>query len=369
MKPYSRRSFVKKAVQASAILALNPFKFVFAASQADSALPTWTSLVEIARWCPSVHNLQPHQLKIISETEADLYYDPTRLLPVGDPNAVFVTVALAIFVEHLSIAAGTSGAQVEISQVYQNISMDAKGSTLFARLKMSPSIEKEYIDQSWILKRRTSRLHYDGKKLLPSTLEKVRKETTKFGHEFFESSDQELIDFIIDLNQQTLFEDLESKSGREELHGLFRYTDEEAKEHKDGLWAKCMDFPGKLMKSVFTHHERWEKGPRKKLLGNYYQSSFKGTATLCWFGGEFGNTQDWLNAGKMLARNWLIMTGDGAYIHPFGSLITNAGAYQKINEKLPKVSGNKKIWLIFRAGYSKEPVRSYRLSTEEIILK
>ena len=46
----------------------------------------------------------------------------------------------------------------------------------------------------------------------------------------------------------------------------------------------------------------------------------------------------------------------------------NQGAYAQINEKLTQASGTKKIWMIFRAGYSKEPVRSFRLSTEEIIL-
>jgi hypothetical protein len=369
MNPYSRRTFVKKAVQASAILALNPFKFAFANTPTETTLPSWTSLVDVARWCPTIHNLQPHQLKIVSETEADLYYDPARLLPVGDPNAVFVTIALAMFVEHLSIAAGAFGAKVELTEVVQEVSTKATGSTLFARLKLSSRMEKESIDKSLILKRRTSRLHYDGKPLAAGTIQKIRQEAAHFQHEFFESSKKEFVDFVIDLNQQTLFEDLESKPGREELHRLFRYSKEEAEAHKDGLWAKCMDFPGKLMKSVFTHHERWEKGARKKLLGNYYQSSFNGTETVCWFGGAFENTEDWLNAGKMFARTWLRMTEDGAYIHPFGSLITNKGAYQRINETLEQASGNKKIWMIFRAGYSKEPVRSYRLSTNEIILK
>src|SRR5437868_13327553 len=129
-----------------------------------------------------------------------------------------------------------------------------------------------------------------------------------------------------------------------------------------------MCFPGKLMRSVFRHHEKWQHGIRKRLLATDYKKSFKGTQTICWLGGRFEDHSDWLNAGKTLSRTWLLLTRDGACIHPFGSLITNRQAYKKINEMFTQPGNGKKIWMIFRAGYSKEPARSYRLSTEEIII-
>jgi hypothetical protein len=70
----------------------------------------------------------------------------------------------------------------------------------------------------------------------------------------------------------------------------------------------------------------------------------------------------------MLARIWLLFTQEGIYIHPFGSLITNKKAYATINKLFSQAGHDKKLWLIFRAGYSKEPARSYRLSTNEIII-
>ncbi len=365
----SRRVFLKNSVKATFFIALlNPILQLFGSSTNESKLPSWKELVDYARWCPTVHNLQPQKLKIISEIEAELYYDPTRLLPVGDPNAIFVTVAMGIFIEHLSIAAGAYGMKVLITEVYAPIKTSATTQTLFAKLTLIPSLEKEELDRELITKRKTSRLHYDGTPIKQAALDSIKKEAEKFEHEFFSSSDKDLLDFVIDLNQQTLFEDLESKVDRDELNHLFRYTQKEAETYKDGLWAKCMGFSGSLMKSIFIHHERWEKGIRKTILKNYYTSSFKGTATICWFGGKFNNTTDWLMAGKMLARNWLLITKEGAYIHPFGSLITNVGAYKKINDKFSQPINDKQIWMIFRAGYSDEPTRSYRLSTDEIII-
>lgn len=348
---------------------MNPFRKLFASSGNEINLPPWKELVDYARWCPTVHNLQPHKLKIISESEADLYYDPTRLLPVGDPDCTFITIAMGIFIEHLSISASHYGAKVIIAEVFDPITTRAKSQTLFAKLKLVPALEKEEFSRELITKRRTSRMHYDGNGLRQDTLDKAKKQTALFQHEFFSSSDKELVDFTIDLNQQTLFEDLGSKANRDELYTLFRYTKEEAELKKDGLWAKCMGFSGWLLKSVFKHHEKWEHGLRKKMLGARYKASFKGTATICWIGGKFNNTDDWLNAGQMFARTWLLLTREGAYIHPFGSLITNASAYKRINERLTQPAGDGKIWMLFRAGYSDEPTRSFRLSTEEIIIQ
>jgi hypothetical protein len=370
MNDLSRRHFIRNTSTALFSVALfNPLGSLFVASKKENKLPSWTELVDYARWCPTVHNLQPHQIKIISDNEAELYYNPSRLIPVGDPESIFATVAMGIFIENLSIASAIYGQKVEIKQIINPIDVKSTSVTLFAKLKLVTSDEKEVLNRELILKRKTSRLHYNGKPLSDNLLDKMKNETESFNHEFFSTSDEDSINAIIQLNQETLFEDLESKPMRDELNQLFRYDKEEAEVKKDGLWAKCMGFSGSLMKSVFINHEKWTKGLRRSLLSHNYKNSFKGTSTVCWFGGDFNNAQDWTQAGRMFARNWLLLTQENAYLQPFGSLITNEEAYKKINQKFQQPASNKKIWMIFRAGYSNEPTRSFRLNTNEIIIK
>jgi hypothetical protein len=129
-----------------------------------------------------------------------------------------------------------------------------------------------------------------------------------------------------------------------------------------------MGFSGILMKSVFRNPEIWSHGLKKKVLANHYKASFAGTGTIGWFRGDFDSPNDWLLAGKVLARNWLLITREKAFIQPFGSLITNIGAYGKINKKFGMPVDGKKIWMLFRIGYSEEPVKSYRLNVNEIII-
>lgn len=366
----TRRRFLKNTAKAILVAVFfNPIRKLFAYGNNETILPSWSELIDFARWCPTVHNLQPHQIKIISETEAELYYNPLRLLPIGDPSSIFATVAMGIFHEHLSIAASPYGKKVEMTEVGSSIDTGMTKPTLFAKLKLIPSTEKEELNRELTKKRKTSRLCYNNKSLSQETLAKIKSETNKFQHEFFSTSNDEAVDFLVKLNQETLFEDINSKANCKELDHLFRYTKKEAKTKKDGLWAKCMCFPGWLVKSVLQHPEKWHTGLREKLLAKYYKAAFKGTSTICWFEGKFDNTNDWLKAGRMFARTWLLITKENAYIQPFGSLITNINAYKQIKEKLAHTKENNTLWMIFRAGYSKEPTRSFRLSTEEIIIK
>tara|TARA_B100001059_G_C17837503_1_gene589242 strand:+ start:1735 stop:2814 length:1080 start_codon:yes stop_codon:yes gene_type:complete len=347
-----------------------PFQQLWSLTKISSLTPpSWRELIEVARWAPTIHNLQPHQVKIISDNEAELFYNPERLLPVEDPGSIFTTIALGVFIEHLSIAASPFGYKVIIDRIHNPVSTQSTKTTLFATLKLISTQEKEELNKSLIFERRTSRTDYNGDSLNKNTIQRLEKEARKFGHDFFYSENKEIVDFVIKLNEEALFEDLTSKPTRDELDKLFRYSKKEAKNYKDGLWTRCMGFSGALTKSIFKNYKRWTKGFRKKLLKKYYMSTFKGTSTICWFTGQFNNSEDWIKCGRMFARNWLIMTDENAYIHPFGSLITNVNANNKIVSRLTNPDNSKKIWMIFRAGYSKIPTRSFRLSTNQIIIK
>jgi hypothetical protein len=367
MRKNYRRGFIKNITLAIFSLSfITPFKSIL--GSVKNLPPSWIELVDIAKWCPTVHNLQPQKLKIISSTEAHLFYDPKRLLPIGDPKSIFSTVAMGIFIEHLSIAAGYFGYQVNLTEVSNDISAKKSENTLFAKLQLSERTTKEAIESSLIAKRRTSRSNYDGTPVSASLLNTLKNESVNFNNEFFHTSDKQFIELIKEINQEALFDDLNNNPIREELDNLFRYSKKEAALKKDGLWARCMGFSGVLLKSIFKSHEKWTKGISKILLKETYISSFKGTSSVGWFGGDFKNTNDYLNCGRMMARCWLLITKQGAYIHPFGSLITNERANKKINTTFKQPTQEKEIWMIFRLGYSKTPTRSYRLATKKYLI-
>jgi Nitroreductase family len=69
----------------------------------------WRELLDDARWAPSPHNTQPWRLRVIAEREAELLYDPARLLPNTDADGRFMTATFGIFVEAIVVAAAARG--------------------------------------------------------------------------------------------------------------------------------------------------------------------------------------------------------------------------------------------------------------------
>ena len=166
--------------------------------------PSWHELVEWARWAPSVHNLQPHRIKVISEDKALLCYDPEFLLPVGDPKSEFSTAVMGVFSESLSIAAAPHGYKVEMSAILKPISTEYKDVQPFAELHLVPSFSKEPLTPELLLKRRTSRIDYDGEPLSSSTIESCAAIVSKLGGTLFYTHDPEKVDMLVKINQAAL---------------------------------------------------------------------------------------------------------------------------------------------------------------------
>lgn len=95
----------------------------------------------------------------------------------------------------------------------------------------------------------------------------------------------------------------------------------------------------------------------------------KGTKTVAWIEGPFKDFDDLINAGYAFNRMWLKMAEQNVYLHPFGSVITNPNAHEKLIEKFTFKHDKDMMWLLLRIGFSELPPRSLRLETEEIILK
>lgn len=370
MKTMLRRNFIKNG-SAMVMGFLIPLPKLFADKHKDNEdAEVWTELIEYARWSPSPHNVQPWRLKVLSKTKAELYYDTSRLLVYTDPTSCFTIIGLGMFITCLDIAAAPLGYRVIAQhEPEERLSYTKSGLQLFATLDLVQKMDQIRIDRELIRKRKTSRLHYEKKKIAPHILESLSSVASENGMIFSHSADKQMVDFVLNLNKETLFYDLDEDLSRKELSKWIRTTEAEAQEKKDGLWSFCMRFPGKLMHDFFFHHERFKSAWKRKIIGDIYKKSMKGTAHIAWITGKFETRHDWLNAGNMLQKLWLEMTKYNVYLHPFGSVVTNPSAHQKFKNKI-KLNDDKdnQLWLLLRMGYSDEPPRSYRLHITDILI-
>ncbi|RSK46997.1 hypothetical protein [Hymenobacter rigui] len=338
--------------------------------QQPTAEKVWLELLEYARWCPSPHNTQPWKLQPLSVTQAAFYYDPTRLLPHTDTNSAFMTVALGMFLECLRVAAAPRGLALRVEHEPEpQLQFTGTVPRLFATLYLEPASAGAVATpgRELLRQRCTSRLPYSGRPVAAAHLQALTEQAAAQGHSFQHSSEPGFVEFVLDLNRQTLFSDLDDAGTRQEIARWIRTTDAEAQERQDGLWNRCMHFPGRLMRNFFTHHERFRAAWKRRILGQVYVHSMHGTSTVAWLQGPFGNRAEWLAAGTLLQQLWLHMTQQGLYLHPFGSVVTNPEAHARFLARARPESGQP-LWLLLRLGYSAEPPRSLRLPASALLL-
>jgi hypothetical protein len=330
----------------------------------------WDALAEYARWTPSPHNVQPWQLRVRSETEADLLYVPARLLPAEDPLGRFLMVALGIFIENLAVAARARGFDVE-PEYAEVAALDSEAAelALFARLRLVPTPAREDFDPELIVARRTSRVAYDGRPVAPEMLAELADLCSAYGNTFFSSSDPALVSWVLALNRDTLFEDMTNAKTRREVGSWLRFSEREAGRKRDGFSPSCLGFPGWLLYVFFHYRGLFELPGLRQAVRRLYFRTMRGTSTIAWFAGPFDAPQDWTRSGRMLARLWLTLTREGLYLHPFGSTITNESAHEHLRARLGHNPAQGTLWFVMRVGASAEPPRSARLPRESILVR
>lgn len=332
----------------------------------------WREAAAYARWTPSPHNIQPWRLRLVSEESAELYFDPRRGLPNTDPNTAFMTMSMVMYAEYLSVAFAARGFRVSAEYVEKSLDYSASHPVLFARLTRHAAPDLDHLagirDRDLLLRRKTSRLPYDGQAVPADVLRALGEAACEAQQTMGSTSDAAVVHDILDLNRRALFDDLNDKVSRTELQRWIRTTDAEAERTKDGLWAQCLRFPGWMLRDVFEHHEHWTRGARAALAGKLMLRGMRGTRTVVWWSGAFSSPADFIRCGQLLSRTWLDLAARDIHIHPFGSVVTNARAHAAFIDRLGESAPRESIWLIARVGRSAQPPRSYRLATTDILL-
>ncbi|MCU0238874.1 MAG: hypothetical protein MUC29_05490 [Pyrinomonadaceae bacterium] len=333
----------------------------------------WQTILAVAIQSPSPHNVQPWRIKIISDTKAELYIDSTRTLPKEDLTGSFIILTMGMFLESIRLLAEPKGFQLSYELFHSPdwfapAILEEKSDWLipFAKLTLTQAqkIDNPY-NETLFTKRRTSRLNLKKELIQKETVNSLQTIATNFNQDFQITTDSNQIERIMSLNTIALFEDLNSADYHDEIVEWFRYSDEEALKHLDGLDYRCMNTPPILF--WLSAKTPWTmKIPLlKNVLAKIYRSQTGNIPTLGIISGGFWKPSEAIENGKFLMQFWLETALHNIYIHPFGNLVTN----RKIADLTEKDLGISDIWLIFKVGYSDEPPKSHRLPLEKILIK
>jgi len=164
-----------------------------------------------------------------------------------------------------------------------------------------------------------------------------------------------------------LFHDLDDDGSRNELIGWLRFSGREEQLLQEGLSARCLIFNGALLRSFFLQHRFWTLPGVRNLVGGVYGATMRGIGTIGWLRGRYVDITDWVAAGRVMIRLWLMLTQRGVYWHPYGSVITSDAARLNMIKYLglpDEFDGEDMVWLLLRLGTSPKPPVSLRLPRE-----
>ena len=145
----------------------------------------------------------------------------------------------------------------------------------------------------------------------------------ELGHKASFTSDPALVDWVLSLNADTVFYDLDEDDRREEIGRWTHPSERTAQARGDGFSPRGLGFPAPLVRLFFHRHGVFRPGPVRALARRLYLRSMRGTTTVGWIAGPWSTPAECLAAGRMLLRFWLALTAHGLYLQPFGSVITS----------------------------------------------
>ncbi len=186
-KMMKRRKALK--IMGASLAVTGAATYIWAAPTAKPARAPWRNAgqyddpvrfaLSYAVLAPNPHNRQPWQVKLVSKTEAVLYCDPARRLPVTDPLDRQITIGLGCFLETLNIAANERGYRGVFNLFPDGAHPDRLDERPVARIKLIPtSLPGNQNDEtlfSSITRRRTDRSPFSGRALSDDDIEALNK--------------------------------------------------------------------------------------------------------------------------------------------------------------------------------------------------
>jgi hypothetical protein len=323
---------------------------------------TWRAIANLARLAPTPHNTQPFRIRPLDPHTAEIVALSDRFLPEEDHGNLYVASAFGIFAATIEVAAASLGVDIRISPTDD---IDVAG----LHRASAPTVlgvaaiagEKQPSSDACLLDiRRTSRIPYVDRIVDPGVWTALRAVAESRGQRLLEYNDRDVVDAVLRLNVDALVDNLGLVREREEIKRWYRTGP--TPEFGDGLWEQPLNQGAFEIRTAFGSPGLIHLPVIRQLATRRYLETQRGTRHIVLLCGPFATWPELVDAGRALFGIWTEMAGQGVYVQPMGSMLTNPIYAAKIAQRFAVTD----CWLAMRAGYSNVPPRSPRL--ESILL-
>ena len=308
-------------------------------------------------------------LKRIADGEYGVFFETNRGLTATPISSLFSFVTVGVFFEYIEECASALGHSVSSDVTLPPVeNMAKKNIELLCgtiRIGWNESVKDDVLKEA-IEFRQTSR-----KKYVSGLTAKEKRAVAEL------SAKGQALSFLsrkqahqtIWLNQRAVFDDMFDNSVREELRKWLRTTHKEKVSKKDGLSYDCMEISGGALRFSLNHHEVLRWPIVAPLIRQYYLRTMKDASSVGYLTSSFVTERNAYEVGRTVMKVWLELSRHNAYLHPFGTIVSNQQAHNDFLKVVGKVDETRESYVtfIFRAGRSAKPVESERLLMQHLI--
>lgn len=338
--------------------------------QNKSQLPT--DFFELLNRYPSPHNGQPVVLQETAANQFDLFFDPQRGLQAAEISYLFSFVTMGLFVRYMTLCAEACGYGCTFTVKLPKLSKLKTSTPLyFASCRITSSVKAPIAELLATLRfRQTSRKKYSQG--LPEAVAARTNAIADEHHMQLVKMNHADTHQAIWLNQRAVFDDMFDDAVRHELDHWLRYSKVEKETKMDGLAYDCMELDGRVMRFIVKYYKVLRMPGVSSLLKKYYLRTMSDNSDVYYLLAPFSNEQEAFDVGDAVMRIWTEIAGEGYFLHPFGTIMSNEAAHRDFL-KLAHIDYEDRhtnfLVFIYRAGKSENPHRSIRLPVNEHLLR
>jgi len=317
------------------------------------------NILHLATRSPSGHNTQPWTIKKIQPYNWVIGTDTSRWLPAVDPENREMLLSIGAFLECLVLAAGAWGYDATV-----NIIAKTRCDQAIAEVKLIRSKETNFpLDK--ITSRRTIRNGYLSRELTSGDVKQLIGEKENILYVSLQSPmGKYLAEGTIEANRMQAFRE----PAQEELADWIRWSDNDIRQHMDGLTPDTMEIrgiTGWYVRRFFHRKSVLEKSFREETVKRMVDQ-IRNCGGWLIITSPASGIEDLISTGRLLQRMWLNAKEHMIAIHPMTQMLEESPFKISVGEELD-IRGQ--IQFILRTGYvSKYPVPvSLRMPVARII--
>jgi hypothetical protein len=322
---------------------------------------------------PSAHNTQPWRIGLVSDVEAQLFFDPDRMLPDTDPLGRQVHISHGTLIEMTAIAATSLGFGTEIDVLPDGeMSIPEFGTkpTATIQLVTEPGLEVDPLFAQ-IHERRSSRLAHQGPPLTDQERAPIEHDARIGGVEVgWIPEDQRAR--VLEIAAQAMTIEVEDHALYDETRIWFRFSDREIAQKRDGLHADAMGLSGLSLAlgRRFLNDGNWHKPYNRGPYLTGFRRSASTTTALLTLTTATNTMRDWITTGRAYVRAQLSAGGLGLRFQPISQVLQEFSQMDQLRiemEQLVDVAPPAKLQMLVRVGRTKPPALSPRRDLHAII--